>query len=474
MTNAQRRITLAISVIVGLTLLVITGLTFLVQPLAEDLALSDQATEDALVAPTIASLLVVFIAGRAGDRFGQRRTIMVAAAVFTTGAAVLASAQTENGVIIGLALCGAGAIIIQVVALSLLQRTAPDGKAHAAAFTTYGTVFPIAFLIFPIATAYLLALVDWRWVPVLWAIAGIVIVVASMLMLDRDEARGSSGEWLSPILAGIALTAGTRLLDELGSRPPDGRILIFCGAACVVAILALIVVMKRAANPGFSLRPIREVMMWPLMIGVGLVTLIQILTYVTISIEYLYEMTPFQASLVIAPAQLGAIIGAKFVAGRAINQWGVERSGRGMLLATGAVMLLLVVMQPSTPVWYLVAVSTLFSLTGMAALTILNLDIMGRAPAERTGAVSAFRTAASSIGSALSMAVLGVVVLSSVTMSAGVSDVDDAELIELTTALRLDGILGFIIAVAGWVFLSASARRSRTKTAVVNPQVNSS
>ncbi len=118
--------------------------------------------------------------------------------------------------------------------------------------------------------------------------------------------------------------------------------------------------------------------------------------------------------------------------------------------------------------------STLFSLTGMAALTILNLDIMGRAPAERTGAVSAFRTAASSIGSALSMAVLGVVVLSSVTMSAGVSDVDDAELIELTTALRLDGILGFIIAVAGWVFLSASARRSRTKTAVVNPQVNSS
>lgn len=472
MTGAQRRITLAISVIVGLTLLVVAGLTFLVQPLTQDLALSDEATEQALVAPTIASLLVVFIAGRAGDRFGQRRTIVVAAAVFTLGAAVLASAQAENGVIIGLALCGAGAIIIQVVALSLLQRTAPDGKAHTAAFTTFGAVFPIAFLIFPIATAYLLSLVDWRWVPVLWAIAGIVVIAISILMLDRDEAQGSIGEWASPILAGVALTAGTRVLDELGARPPDGRILAFGSAVFVVAIFALIMVMKRAANPGFSLRPLKGVMMWPLIVGVALVALVQILTYVSISIEYLYEMTPFQASLVIAPAQLGAVIGAKFVAGWSISRWGVDRSGRGMLLATGAVMLLLVVMQPSTPVWYLVVVSTLFSLTGMAALTILNLDIMGRAPAEHTGAVSAFRTAASSVGTAISMAVLGVVVLSSVTMSAGVTDVDDAELIELAAGLRLDGILGFIIAVAGWLFLSVSARRSRTEAAVVNPQVN--
>ena len=474
MTTAQHRITLAVSVIVGLTLLVITGLTFLVEPLTQDLALSDEATEQALVAPTIASLLVVFIAGRAGDRFGQRRTIVVAAAVFTLGAAVLASAQAESGVIIGLALCGAGAIVIQVVALSVLQRTAPDGKAHTAAFTTYGAVFPIAFLIFPIATAYLLSLVDWRWIPVLWAVAGIVVIAMSMLMLDRDEARGSIGEWASPILAGIALTAGTQVLNELGERPPDGRILAFGGAVFVVAIFALIMVMKRATNPGFSLRPIEGAMMRPLMIGVALVALVQILTYVSISIEYLYEMTPFQASLVIAPAQLGAIVGAKFVAGWSIRWWGVERSGRGMLLATGAVMLLLVVMQPSTPAWYLVAVSTLFSLTGMAALTILNLDIMGRAPADSTGAVSAFRSAASSVGTALSMAVLGVVVLSSVTLSAGITDVDDAALIELATGLRLDGILGFIIAVAGWLFLSVSARRSRTKAAVVNPQANSS
>jgi MFS family permease len=462
MTSFQRRITLTIAVIVGLTLLVATGLTFLVEPMAEDLSLSDDAVERALVAPTIASLLVVFIAGRAGDRLGQRRTIVVAGAVFTIGSVVLATAQAEHGVDVGLALCGAGAIVIQVAALSLLQRVAPDGKAHVAAFTTFGVVFPIAFLALPIATALLLAVVDWRWVPVTWAISGVVVIVLAVLLLDRGETRGATGEWASPILAGVALMAGTRVLDELGANPVDGRVILIGASVCVAAILACLVVVRTAKNPGFSLRPILGTMMRPLMIGVALVTLIQILTYVSISMEYLYEMTPFEASLAIAPAQIGAILGAKVVAGRLTDRWGAGPAGRGLLLVTGAVMLLLVFMQPSTPAWYLVLVSTLFSLTGMAALTVLNLDIMGRAPAGSTGAVSAFRTAASSVGSALSMAVLGAVVLSSVTMSAGVSDVDDAELVELAAALRLDGLLGFIIAVIGWSFLAVSARRSRS------------
>ena len=163
-------------------------------------------------------------------------------------------------------------------------------------------------------------------------------------MLERDEARGSIGEWASPILAGIALMAGTRAIVELGERPPNNRILSFYAVLFGVIIFALILVMKKSANPGFSLRPVQGVKMWPLMIGVALVALVQILTYVSISIEYLYEMSPLQASLVITPAQLGAVVGAKFVAGWSIGRWGIERSGRDMLLATGTVMLLLVLM----------------------------------------------------------------------------------------------------------------------------------
>jgi len=71
------------------------------------------------------------------------------------------------------------------------------------------------------------------------------------------------------------------------------------------------------------------------------------------------------------------------------------------------------------------------------------------------------------------MAVLGAVVLSSVTMSAGVTDVGEAELVELASALRLDGLLGFVISVVGWAILAAFARRDRAIHEDANPRVGS-
>jgi MFS family permease len=461
MTPAQRVATYAVTVIVGLTLLVVTGLTFLLEPMAEDLDLSDAAVELALVVPSIAALLVVFVAGRAGDRFGERRTIIIAGAIFTAGSLLIATTSRQSAITIGLALCGAGAVVIQVVALSLLQRSAPEGPSHVSAFTTFGMVFPIAFLVFPIATSYVLDLASWRWIPVVWAIAGVVVIVISWVLLDRGRRGTVSGEWFSPILAGIALATGSQFLDELGIDRQDPRAMLLLAGAFVVATVVCIAVMRQARNPGLSLKPITGVMIRPLLIGVTLVALLQILTYVSIAMEYFYEMTPLEASIAIAPAQLAAILGSKVVAGRSIRRWGVAQAGRGLLLATGVVMLLLVIVQPSTPIWYLVLVSSVFSLTGMGALTVMNLDIMGRAPEGSTGAVSAYRTAASSLGSALSMVVLGMVVLSSVSMASGSSDVGEATLVELSTALRFDGVVGFVIALIGWAVLYASARRAQ-------------
>jgi MFS family permease len=323
MTSAQQITTYALSVIVGLTLLVVTGLTFLVEPMAEDLDLSDAAVELALVAPLISALLVVFVAGRAGDRFGERRIIVIAGMIFTAGAIVIAATSGQHTITLGLVLCGAGAAVIQVVALSLLQRTAPDGTARVMAFTTFGMVFPIAFLVFPIATSFVLGFAHWRWIPVVWAVAGGVVVVLSLLLLDNGRQRTVRGEWLSPILAGIALATGSQLLVELGIDRRDPQAFLVAGCVFVGATLACIAVMRRVRNPGLSLRPLAAAMMRPLLIGVALVSLIQILTYVSIAMEYFYEMSPLEASLAIAPAQVGAVLGAKVVAGRSIRRWGV-------------------------------------------------------------------------------------------------------------------------------------------------------
>ena len=132
-----------------------------------------------------------------------------------------------------------------------------------------------------------------------------------------------------------------------------------------------------------------------------------------------------------------------------------------LMLATGFTMLPLVVMQTSTPMWLLVAISSVFSFAGMGALTVLNMDVMGRAPADHTGEVSAFRTAASSVGTALGMALLGTIIISSVQLDAGADSVSDAQLQALATALRVDGVLSFLIACLGWAILARAERASR-------------
>ena len=97
-------------------------------------------------------------------------------------------------------------------------------------------------------------------------------------------------------------------------------------------------------------------------------------------LEYLYDFSALEAAIAIVPAQVASIIGAKVVAGRAIHRWGAARAGRYLMLAIAFTVPSPLLMQPSTPAWYLVASASLFSSMGMAALTVLNTDVMGHAP----------------------------------------------------------------------------------------------
>ncbi len=459
MSAAQHRVVLAVCVMVGLTLLVGAGLTFLVSPMAESLGLSDQYVEDALVVPAVSALLVVFLAGRVGDNLGDRRTMVWSGLLFALGALILASAQGPTGVNVGLALCGAGAIIIQVVGVSLLQKTASEGAAQVSAFTTYGMVFPISFLILPIATAGVLDAVNWRWIPIVWAVSGFVIAIVAAMVLDADKPRRANHGWLAPVLAGVSLTAGSIALAEIDNVEIEGTKILIGALVSLLTGVVCIFMMRRPAEASFNFDSIRAPLLRVLLIGVVLISLIQILTYVCIAIQYFYDLTPLQAAIVVVPAQLGAILGAKVLAKRAVHHWGKARAGRGLILVTGLTMLPLIVMQPETPLWLLIAISSVFSCAGMGALTVLNMDVMGRAPSDRTGEVSAFRTAASSIGTVLGMSLLGAAILTSVQLEAGVTSVSDGQLAALANAIRIDGILGFVVALLGWIVLFRAERR---------------
>lgn len=459
MTALQRRVTLAVSLIVGLTFLISAGLTFLIEPMSEDLSLDDETVTLVLAVPSIASLLVIFIAGQLGDRLGHRRTLIAASVGFALGGVVLGVAQESFTACIGLALCGGTATAMQIVALGLLQQTVPDGKARIAAFTTFGMVYPLAYLVFPVVTAGALEIVAWRWIPAVWAIAGVVICLLATTLLQGGEARKPIGEWLTPLLAGVALAGAVRFLDDLGHSDAFATRSLVGVAAGIVAGIACAVLVRRSARASFTLRPIKGSLIRVLLMGVAFVSMVGSLTYVTLALEYLYDFSALQAALALVPAQAGAVLGAKVIAGRAIRRWGIGRAGRHLMIALGISMLPLLLVQTSMPAWYVVACATAFSTVALASVTVLNTDVMGHAPSGGTGPVSSFRGAASSIGSALGVVVLGTSIISAVTMDAGASEVSAQQLEQLAAGLRIDGVLGSVIPIIGWLALSVVERR---------------
>lgn len=112
-----------------------------------------------------------------------------------------------------------------------------------------------------------------------------------------------------------------------------------------------------------------------------------------------------------------------------------------------------------TVTWLLIASATAFNTAALAAVTVLNADVMARAPHDGTGLMSAFRCAASAIGTGLGVVVLGTGVINAVNASAGTSTVSADQVDQIAAALRLDGILGCGIALCVWIGLRRAERR---------------
>lgn len=450
--------TLAVCVCVGLSFLVSAGLAFLIEPISEDLRISDGGVEAVLAVPSIASLVVIFIAGRTGDRLGHRRTLLLLTGVFIIGSLLLAGAQEVVGVIGGLALCGGAATAVQIVALGLLQESVPEGKARVSAFTTFGMVYPLALLVFPVLTAWLLDKAVWRLLPLLWAVAGLVMAGVVMGLVQRATVRRPFGEWLTLLLGGVALAAGVRFLDSVGRQGIVTSGTLVALLTLIVALIAFAVRFRAVVAPGFSFAPMRGALVRSLLFGVAVVSLVGTVTYVIFAFEYMYGMSPFKAAVAVIPAQVGAVLGAKVFAGIAINRWGVTNAGRRLMLVLAITLLPLLAMQPSTPAWYLACCATLFMTAAFAVVTALTIDVMSYAPPGGSGPISAIRGAASAIGAGLGVVVLGTSVITAVTMSGGAGEVSADQVRQLAWGLRLDGGLGFVAVLIAWVVLMVGYR----------------
>src|SRR5262249_52973170 len=143
-------------------------------------------------------------------------------------------------------------------------------------------------------------------------LSGIVMLIASRLLLPSVDGPRESQELLTPVLAGVVLAA---TVQTVTFAHRDG---LFSVAALVrlgAALVAFVVVywaFRRTASPSLSLAALRRGGMSLLLVIVILLGFANLWFYLTIGFQYLYRLDVLQTAAVMLPAQVAAIGGAAF------------------------------------------------------------------------------------------------------------------------------------------------------------------
>ena len=414
MTTSTRsdtgRTLLGICLIVGGSFTVMASFNYMLTPMLDDLGLTQAQASLALSIPPIASLLVVFLAGRLGDRLGHRLVLTWMSVAFMSGSAIVAIAQGLPAVVIGLLIEGIAATTIQIVGIGLLSDRFPDPKARAVAFGTFGMVSPFIWLCFPVITGLVVGEVSWRWVPVTWVVCGLIMLIATRALLSRTHERAPTGEVITPILAGATVAAGVQALNRLSDNGIFAPITLVSFALTATLAGTCAYLMRRLASPTFSVAPLRVSRSRALLSTIIIIPLINTIFLMTMAFQYLYGLTVLQTALVMIPAQAGAVLGTRLIAGPLMRRIGIARTAQWLFGVLAVAMLGSFFVTADSPLWVPIAYVTVYNVLTVAASITVTSGVLISAPGVDSGQLSAYRGSAQALGQVLAVVVMNTVV----------------------------------------------------------------
>jgi len=154
---------------------------------------------------TIAVLVVT--AGRLGDMFGRRRVFVAGMALFAVGSVVSGAAGSQDALILGRVLQGAGAAPMLPLSLALVCNVF-SAEEQPRALGIWAAVSAVALAVGPLAGGLLIEL-DWRvifWMNLPVCALGIAITLAAAPE-STDPGAGTRIDWPGLALLSAGLTA---------------------------------------------------------------------------------------------------------------------------------------------------------------------------------------------------------------------------------------------------------------------------
>lgn len=280
------------------------------------------ATSVGTVAIAYLVSLAVFIpaSGWLGDRFGGRRILLVAIAVFTISSALCGAATSLGELAVFRVLQGAGGGMLAPVGMAMLYRVyPPTERVRAATILTVPTT--LAPALGPVIGGLLVTNATWRWVFYVNVPIGIATCIfGSVALRGHAEDRPGRFDLTGFVLAGAGLGLAMYGVSEGPNLSWGSHAVLASIAAGAVLLAAMVLYELRHPQPIVALRVFgdrlfRSTSLVTSLVGVGFLG-----TLYAVSLYYQdgRGLSALQAGLGSFPEAIGVMTGAQ-LAGRVVH-----------------------------------------------------------------------------------------------------------------------------------------------------------
>jgi EmrB/QacA subfamily drug resistance transporter len=363
----------------------------------------------------VASTTMVPIYGKLSDLYGRRRIVLLGIVVFLAGSALCGIAGSMLQLIIFRVLQGIGAAALTSTAFAVPADLYPPAeRARYSGF--FGVVFALSSVVGPYLGGFLTDALSWRWVFYVNVPVGAVALFLTLTrMPPLRRGQRLPIDWLGSGLL-VASVVPFLLALTLDRRvfPWTSPLVLGLFAISAVAVALFLVVETRVPSPVlplelFANRTIAVVSAASVFMGAAFMGAVFFLSLFMVNVV---GVSATAAGTTLMPLTFAVVAGATG------SSQMVYRIGRykGVIIGGFAVAIagyvLLATMDTSVTRWGVTWRMILLGLGLGPAMPLLNLAAQNAAPVGKVGAATAARQFFMQIGSAVGLAVFGVILAS--------------------------------------------------------------
>lgn len=301
----------------------------------------------------LALAVVVPSSGWIGDRFGTRRTFLLALGLFTVSSMACGLAGSLVQLVLFRIAQGVGGGLMVPVGQAMLFRTfPPERRARAAGIVALGTSLGPATG--PVLGGILVTYLSWRWCFFVNVPLGLTVLIIGVLFLHEHK-EPAPGRLDIPgfILAGCGLALCLYALSEYPAHGWSSPTVYIAGPLGLAALVLLVIVELRTAEPMLNLRLLKERLFRTTSIAMTL-SGCAYTGYLFIMPEFLQQahgMSPLASGLTTLPGAVGLWTSSQ-IASRAYPRVGPRRMGSSGFIGIAVVMITFgLILEADTSSW---------------------------------------------------------------------------------------------------------------------------